>query len=234
MNKIGFNIKKIREEKNITRKELSEKANITPSALANYENGYRNPNDDVLREISEALGVDVNYLLGKTKFKDFKSEQIKEFDIVIDTILKSSNKDTIDISSNIIQSLSLMLFPPVYKNNIDTLKILYKYIEEVRNIYSLVECKHYFNESNNPHIVKYGLYDFLNEANERFRDITDEYYCYANNLDPKEKEFLNLKSKKNNNKSLIQSLNIDDFSDNELKDLHNYIKFIRFNRNNKS
>ena len=232
MHKIGFNIKKIRKEKNITRKELSQKANITTSALANYENGYRTPNDDILLDISKALEVDFNYLLGKTKFKDFKSEELKEFNMVIDATLRSSNKDTIDISSSIIQSLGLMLYPPIYKNDINTLGFLYKYVEEIRSIYSLLECKNNFSESNNAHLAKYGVYDFLIEINKRITDITDEYYCYANKLDNTQEEFLRLKSRRNNNESLIQTLNIDDFNDDELKYLHNYINFIRFNRNN--
>ena len=62
MNKVGINIRNIRTDRKISRNELAAKANITASALANYENGYRTPSSDILERISIALNIDINYL----------------------------------------------------------------------------------------------------------------------------------------------------------------------------
>ena len=77
-NKIGFNIKRIREIKNITRKELAEKSNISPSALANYENDYRNPNVEIIGNIANALEVPIAALIDDVTTNEFYTKTILE------------------------------------------------------------------------------------------------------------------------------------------------------------
>lgn len=77
-NKIGLNIKRIRESRNITRKELAEKSNISPSALANYENDYRNPNIEIIGNIANALGVPVAALIDDVTTNEFYTRIVLE------------------------------------------------------------------------------------------------------------------------------------------------------------
>lgn len=45
---LGLKLKSIRESKKISRKELAEKMNVTPTTITRYENGDRNLNFDTL------------------------------------------------------------------------------------------------------------------------------------------------------------------------------------------
>jgi len=52
-----------REYKQIKVKELAKWAGITPSYLSQIETGKRNPTIDTLKEIAEALAIDVEMLI---------------------------------------------------------------------------------------------------------------------------------------------------------------------------
>lgn len=53
------NIKKYRQEKGLTQKELAGKINISERALQNYENGERTPNVITAQRIASALGEEI-------------------------------------------------------------------------------------------------------------------------------------------------------------------------------
>lgn len=57
------NLKYFRLEKGLTKKALAEKANLSPMAISNYENGKRKPDMDTLKRLSEALEVRVSDFL---------------------------------------------------------------------------------------------------------------------------------------------------------------------------
>ena len=59
----GENIKKIRESKGMSRKELADKVGITESAIFRYETNQREPRFSILCKISEALEVPINKLI---------------------------------------------------------------------------------------------------------------------------------------------------------------------------
>ncbi|WP_312159424.1 helix-turn-helix transcriptional regulator [Oscillibacter sp.] len=62
MNIIGQRIKKIRELRGWTQKYLAQRAEIHEMLLQKYEYGTRNPREDQLKKIAEALLVHVNFL----------------------------------------------------------------------------------------------------------------------------------------------------------------------------
>lgn len=63
---IGTNIKKIRTDKKITRKELAEKIEVSEPTISRYENGKREPNIETLNKIARALNVSILELIGST------------------------------------------------------------------------------------------------------------------------------------------------------------------------
>ncbi len=63
LKEIGDNIKKYRKLKNLTQKELAEKAKISKPALVNYETGKRAPTLNALINISIILEIDINNLV---------------------------------------------------------------------------------------------------------------------------------------------------------------------------
>lgn len=60
---IGKNIKKIREEKNISQAELAARCNYEKSNMSRIESGGTNPTIGTLLTISESLGTTIIQLL---------------------------------------------------------------------------------------------------------------------------------------------------------------------------
>lgn len=63
MNKFASNLKFIRKHKQLTKKEMAKKLNVSYSTYANYEYGNREPNLDVLIKISTLLEFSIDSLL---------------------------------------------------------------------------------------------------------------------------------------------------------------------------
>jgi len=59
----GRKIKGLMEEKNITQKELSQKLNISPSAISNYVQNIREPDFATLKKLAQYFHVSLDYLL---------------------------------------------------------------------------------------------------------------------------------------------------------------------------
>lgn len=59
---VGMRIRKARELKNLTQKKLAEMTGIHEVLLRRYEYGDRNPKDDQLQKIADALDVNINVL----------------------------------------------------------------------------------------------------------------------------------------------------------------------------
>lgn len=62
---VGERIKRLRKERKLTLRELSEKVDISISFLSDIENGRSNPSLERLKSIAEALDTTVSYLLGE-------------------------------------------------------------------------------------------------------------------------------------------------------------------------
>jgi transcriptional regulator with XRE-family HTH domain len=58
-------LKKIREARGLSQADLAKKTGLQPAAVSHFETGNRSPSFDNLRKLSDALGVSVDYLLGR-------------------------------------------------------------------------------------------------------------------------------------------------------------------------
>ncbi|APM40514.1 helix-turn-helix transcriptional regulator [Clostridium kluyveri] len=71
------NIKKYRAQKNLSQRELAEKAEVTPAYIALLETGDReNPSTNILLKISQALEVSVSKLLGLDETEPTQKEVV--------------------------------------------------------------------------------------------------------------------------------------------------------------
>lgn len=61
---IGTRIKELRLKRGLKQKELADKVQIPYSTFANYENNKREPNQEQIEKIADALGVTSYNLLG--------------------------------------------------------------------------------------------------------------------------------------------------------------------------
>lgn len=58
---IGRKIRILRKTRGLTQEQLAEKLNVKRATISNYEIGRRSPHIKELEEISEALGVNLEY-----------------------------------------------------------------------------------------------------------------------------------------------------------------------------
>lgn len=65
----GDIIRALRNERNISQERLGKKIGVTRSMIALYESGERLPSLSALIELSRALGVTTDYLLGVSQEK---------------------------------------------------------------------------------------------------------------------------------------------------------------------
>lgn len=63
MRDIGKNIRKARMEQKMTQDTLAEKLFVTRQTVSNYETGRSHPDIEILMQIAEVLGVELNILL---------------------------------------------------------------------------------------------------------------------------------------------------------------------------
>ena len=66
----GKRLKKLREEKKLTQKELADMLDLTPKAISFYELGSREPSGEVLINMARILDTTTDYLLGCSDAKD--------------------------------------------------------------------------------------------------------------------------------------------------------------------
>lgn len=62
-------IKELRQEKNLTQRQLAENANTTATSISAYEKGQKTPSIEVLCNIANALETSVDWLCGNTESK---------------------------------------------------------------------------------------------------------------------------------------------------------------------
>lgn len=69
MNDLGNRIKKEREKLNLSREDLAQKIGVSYSAIAMYEQGNREPSNEILIKLCETFNCTIDYLLGKSDFR---------------------------------------------------------------------------------------------------------------------------------------------------------------------
>lgn len=62
---ISKSIKKLRQQMGLTQNELAKRVSVSPSTIAMYERGDREPNSDVVVRLTDVFGVEVNEIYGK-------------------------------------------------------------------------------------------------------------------------------------------------------------------------
>lgn len=61
---LGERLKELREDKNLTQKQIAEKLNINSVTYLHYEKSQREPPLSLLADMAKFYGVTVDYLLG--------------------------------------------------------------------------------------------------------------------------------------------------------------------------
>lgn len=67
-------LKKLRESKKLTQKQVAESLEMNPRTYSSYENNEREPNSEVLLMIADLFDVSIDYLVGYDKRRIIKNE----------------------------------------------------------------------------------------------------------------------------------------------------------------
>ncbi len=73
----GENLKRIREEKGLTQKELAKLSGVSERMIQRYENGFTNPRLEAGKRIAQALNVSVHDLM--TDNEMFVAKSFEEY-----------------------------------------------------------------------------------------------------------------------------------------------------------
>ena len=93
---IGRKIDEALKEKNMTQKELAEKAGVTEAAVSHYVKGDREPRSNTLGVIAAALGVTAGFLLGMGVGSITKEYKHKKFEEIKNLILETKDLFSIE------------------------------------------------------------------------------------------------------------------------------------------
>jgi transcriptional regulator with XRE-family HTH domain len=66
----GETVRQLREERNMTGEELGKVFHMSKSAISNWENGKRFPDEPTLNTVANYFGVSLDYLLGRTDIRN--------------------------------------------------------------------------------------------------------------------------------------------------------------------
>lgn len=93
----GDKLKKLRIEKKLTQKQVSERVGLAISAISSYESGSRYPSYDVLIKYARMFHVSTDYLLGLEKHQtldvsDLADDEVQAVSQVIDVIRQNKSK----------------------------------------------------------------------------------------------------------------------------------------------
>ena len=69
----GDRLKLLRNEKNMTQKNLADLLNVSPSTIGMYERNQRDPDTATLRFLADYFSVSADYLLDRTNYRQLYS-----------------------------------------------------------------------------------------------------------------------------------------------------------------
>lgn len=125
-NIVSNRLRNLREEKNLTRQQLSDMIGIPYQSILNYELGRRTPNASALAAFEEFFHVSGKYLCGET---DIKDPMIWEDQEIMEAIREVLPKQLSDLSTLIINQT---------ENN---QKLIFDILVEIKSILTIDDDK---------------------------------------------------------------------------------------------
>jgi len=78
MAKIGFFLKELRKEKNLTQEQLAEKFNVATRTVSRWENGNNMPDLSILVELADFYDVDIREIIDGERKSEMMTEEMKD------------------------------------------------------------------------------------------------------------------------------------------------------------
>lgn len=114
LDKIGYNIKFLREQCQWSQQELADKLLISRSAVAKWESNLGHPDITYLIRLSDVFDVSIDHLLGTHSYHD---GLLKEFKRIYSSKTKTFDEEVIEL-------IEYLMHHPNFKDQIYRLKKL--------------------------------------------------------------------------------------------------------------
>ena len=104
---IGEIIKKYRKNNNLTQSQLGKMINKTQRTIQGYEKGETIPSEKVIKQLSEALEIDLNYLLQNNNDSDNLLENMLQINEKLNNIAETDKfiSDSFEASAKSIEKI---------------------------------------------------------------------------------------------------------------------------------
>ena len=109
----GQRIKKFRKRAGMTQKELGEKLGLSFQSVAQWENNLRNPKEETLQKIANALEISIYELKGLSDAEAFMAELNKGVDLIL---LEMTIHEKFGISLDVAQKMAEEIAELLQKN----------------------------------------------------------------------------------------------------------------------
>lgn len=190
MNDLGNRIKKEREKLNLSREDLAQKIGVSYSAIAMYEQGNREPSNEILIKLCETFSCTVDYLLGKSDFRTNKD--------ILEKYL--NNQYEIDLNNAFIYSSIKALIAGMKKKDDEKLKniLLSSQYSEKKPEDTAAELKEFINSF--PKYKRNKVKDYVLSILEYVSNCKQDRNSYYEILRTaeKEKEYNNISNQPTN------------------------------------
>lgn len=80
---MGKKLKQLRQEKNLTQKQIADRIGVAVSAVCSYETGVRYPTYDSLIKLARIFHVTTDYLIGMTENRWIDVKGLDEEEIAL-------------------------------------------------------------------------------------------------------------------------------------------------------
>lgn len=91
----GMRLRELREDNDMTQKQLASIIGVSPRMVSFYENGEHFPRDEsIILKLADHFGVSTDYLLGYSNIRSF--EQLYRWNIAFDDLPETARKSAMD------------------------------------------------------------------------------------------------------------------------------------------
>lgn len=90
---LSHRLKLARRRKKLTQRQLAALINLSPSTIALYETGKREPDLDTLRKLADVLDCSTDYLLGRTDSENFIFVSAHLNDDLLEKLFEKARRD---------------------------------------------------------------------------------------------------------------------------------------------
>lgn len=127
---ISKRLKSLREDKDMSQKDLAGAIGVSPSTIGMYESNKRTPDSEMLNRLADFFDVSVDYLLGRTNEQKLPTTEFKP------KLTEKDKKDLDKVMINFEEGLegSIMLDGEILDDNTKKL-----FLASVRHAYELAK-----------------------------------------------------------------------------------------------